>query len=484
MSKHFPLFWPPVFAFLLILQLFNSCIGQDIQAVIRIDSSSAQIAEVQGRFTSATTRNFAVLREYDGISGLPERISGLILEDRAGHSVAYKQFIPGEYVADADFVSWRYKVDLRPLKLPAAAGHTSWIASEAGLLFLNDLLPVLPLKRDKVLANVTIEVPSGWQSAGGRNRFESADVDRSCLFIGRNLREIKVPLADSELRIVTQSDWKFTDDEAREFAGQIYERYTRLFDGPPSMPANIYLLHFPQKTGFGMWEGDTRGSTVTIVSSDMPFRTQSLQRLHEQLRHELFHLWMPNSISLAGKYDWFYEGFALYQSLKTGVELNRLRFEDFLDTLSRAYTFDSALTNRRSLIDLSVNRTSGGDTDLYARGMLAAFLTDIQLLQASRGKRDIGSILSNIYQHYHGAVSQSDGNKAILEIIALPKITQIVQGTGRIDWSEELSAVGIEQSERGASATLYVTSKPSGRQKQLLEKLGYNNWRKSNVSPK
>ena len=483
MSKHFTLFSLPVFAFLLILQLFNNSAGQDIEAVIRIDSTSLQTAEIQGRFT-AGARNFAVLRDYAGISGLAERISDIILEDQAGHSVAYKQFIPGEYVAETDFVSWRYKLDLRPLKTTVAAGHISWVSSDAGLLFLDDLLPILPVKKERVLASIKIEVPAGWQIAGGPNGFKSAEVDRSVFFIGRNLREMAVPSRNGELRIVTRGDWKFTDDEVKEFASQIYQEYTKLFGGPPNGAVDIYLSQFPQNVGFSVWEADTRGSTVSIVSSDMPFRTQSLQRLHEQLRHEMFHLWLPNSVNLAGKYDWFYEGFALYQSLKTGVALNRLRFDDFLDTLARAYTFDSALSSHRSLIDLSANRTSGGDTDLYARGMLVAFLTDIHLLQSSRGKRDIGSILSTIYDLYHNAAASTDGNKAVLEVIALPEVTQLVQSTDRLDWNEELKAAGIEQIERGASVILLVTSKPSGRQKQILEKLGYNNWRKSNVSPK
>jgi hypothetical protein len=484
MSTHFPLFYAVVFAFLLILQLFNNCAGQDIEAVIRIDSSSPQTAVIKGRFTTASTQNFAFLHEYAGIPGLAERLSDLVLEDRAGHSVAYKQFIPGEYVADAQFVSWRYKLDLRPLKATAAAGHTSWISGDSGLLFLDDLLPILPVKKEKVLANVKIEVPNGWTLSGGQKSFESANVDRSIFIIGRNLRDISVPSSGRELRVATQGEWRFADEDAKEFVSQIYQQYGALFGGPPNGGTGIYLSHFPQNVGFGIWEGDTRGSVVSIVSSDMPFRTQSLQRLHEQLRHEMFHLWLPNSVNLSGKYDWFYEGFALYQSLKTGVAVNRLRFDDFLDTLSRAYIFDSALANRRSLIDLSANRTSGGDTDLYARGMVVAFLTDIQLLQSSSGKRNVGSILRTIYERYHNAEPSADGNKAVLETIAQPKITQLVQGTDQIDWSGELQAAGIEQTEKNASVKLSVTSKPSGRQKQLLEKLGYNNWRKSNVSPK
>jgi hypothetical protein len=121
----------------------------------------------------------------------------------------------------------------------------------------------------------------------------------------------------------------------------------------------VNVLKFPQQVGFGQWQAETRGRNITIISSDMAFRTQSLQRLHEQLRHEMFHLWIPNGVNLEGNYDWFYEGFALYASLKMAVAMNRIRFGDFLDTLSRAQAIDARQSNRLSLIDASHERWSG-----------------------------------------------------------------------------------------------------------------------------
>ena len=121
----------------------------------------------------------------------------------------------------------------------------------------------------------------------------------------------------------------------------------------------------------------------------------------------MFHLWLPNAVNLSGHYDWFYEGFALYESLKSGVALNRIRFDDYLDTLWRAYTFDSAFASRPSLIDASANRSAGGDTDLYARGMVIAFLTDLELMRTSGGKNNIETLLGNLFEKYHNSSSPS-----------------------------------------------------------------------------
>jgi predicted metalloprotease with PDZ domain len=194
-------------------------------------------------------------------------------------------------------------------------------------------------------------------------------------------------------------------------------------------------------------------------------------------------LWFTNAVTLSGHYDWFYEGFALYQSLKTGVKLNRIRFDDMLDTLSRAYTIDSALTNRRSLIDSSSNRATGGDTDLYARGMIIAFVTDLELMSLSDGKKDVGWLLRNLYERYRDPKVVEEGNRAILQLIGSPRVTRYVEGNETIDLAEDLRAAGIELATQNSATTLRVTQKPSRRQRQLLDKLGYNMWRESKVSP-
>ncbi|MGQ0543343.1 MAG: hypothetical protein ACT4O9_16095, partial [Blastocatellia bacterium] len=229
----------------------------------------------------------------------------------------------------------------------------------------------------------------------------------------------------------------------------------------------------------GNWEAETRGSNVTIISSDMPFKSQSLQRLHEQLRHELFHLWIPNGVNLSGNYDWFYEGFALYTSLKIGVLTGRIRFEDFLDTLLRAHTIDNFQTSRTSLIDLSGSRLSGANTTVYARGMLVAFLCDIEILKRSRGKLDVWTTVSTIYEKHRLPAQSTDGNEAVIALIGLPDITnRYVKGAEKIDWRTNLKDAGIESDENAGRTELKVTAKPNGRQKDLLEKLGYNAWRK------
>ena len=163
--------------------------------------------------------------------------------------------------------------------------------------------------------------------------------------------------------------------------------------------------------------------------------------------------------------------------------MNRIRFEDFLDTLSRAYTIDDFQSQRVSLIEASKNRWNGSNTQVYARGMLVAFLCDLALLENSKGKSSTDDLVRELYQKYHSAPVRQDGNTAVLELFRgraelRPIADRYIAGAEKIDWRAALAAAGIAAVTENAVTTLKVTAKPSGRQKDLLNKLGYNNWRK------
>jgi predicted metalloprotease with PDZ domain len=285
--------------------------------------------------------------------------------------------------------------------------------------------------------------------------------------------------------MATLDTWQFSDERAMTTATEIAEAYQEAFGKNPATGRHILLVRFPQQNvPKGAWEAETRGNTVVLLSSDMAFESQAMQRLSEQFRHELFHLWIPNGVKLTGRYDWFYEGFALYQSLKTGVALNQITFADYLDTLSRAHAIDSANTaGRLSLLEASAARWAGNETQVYARGMVTAFLCDLALLRESNGKRSVETLLRELFAGRRYDDTPEDGNTVVLRILEShtelnPITKQYIRGNTPIDWGALIAAAGLEN-EPGTPATrLRVSTKLTGKQKTLLDKLGYNSWRK------
>ncbi len=478
--------------FLEILFLVCASSAQQIEANIKIKSLPVA-ASVEGKFLKTnflqSAKNWSFTDSPAGAENLGARVSELNLIDKNGGAIVFKKFIDGEYLAETEASAWNYRINLSPFPNAAAMAHVSWVSDELGILMLGDLLPQFRAENNQpISAKIKFELPEDWKIISSEKRLDEtsffvSNVQKSIFLVGKNWREKKISIDKTFLNFAVAGDWNFSDDEAVKMAGDIFGEYRKLFGETPTEKAQIALVHFPKQTKFGRWEAETRGVSLTILSSDMPFKTLSLQRLHEQLRHEIFHLWIPNNLALTGNYDWFYEGFTVYQSLKTGLQTNQIRFEDFLATLSEAYNIDNLQTQKVSLIEASKNRWNGANPQVYSRGMIAAFLCDVALLRASKGKHSISDVFREIYNLHHVPNKPQDGNAAILSILRnyreLDLITEkYIKSAAKIDWQADLESAGIEAAETNSFTKLAVKAKLSGRQKDLLDKLGYNNWRK------
>jgi len=115
--------------------------------------------------------------------------------------------------------------------------------------------------------------------------------------------------------------------------------------------------------------------------------------------------------------------------------------------------------------------------------MLVAFLCDLALLEKSKGKQSVTDILRKLYEKHRPPSAETDGNAAVLALLRsytelTPIIDRNITGTESVDWNGFIKAAGLDVDLNAHTTNLKVTAKPTGRQKDLLDKLGYNNWRK------
>ncbi len=421
---------------------------------------------------------------------LGARISDFRLFDAQKNAVSVKKLMDGEYLADANATEFQYEINLAPRSNAATGAHVSWLANEQGILMLDDLLPQLSVVNQTSGATITVEMPDDWKIISGEemlsaNTFRTKNIAKCVFAVGKNWRETKT----AKIRLAISGERQFGDAEAARMAEEIFGKYRQLFGETAGETPQIYLAPLPKATKFGRWEAETRGHNLTIVSADKAFKTQSVQLLHEQLRHELFHLWIPNNLNLRGNYDWFYEGFTVYEALRTGLEMNQIRFEDFLATLAEAYRADDFQTPEVSLVESSKNRWNTANSPVYARGMLVAFLCDAAILSNSKGSRSIENVFQEIYRKHRFPNEIADGNTAILNVLKSYQsldliVEKYIEGAEKIDWETDLENIGIEVRTENALLKLNVRAKLNSRQKDLLNKLGYNNWRKTSQKSK
>lgn len=470
------------FPFLFVLQFFTLAHAADLGVRIQIKDADPSIrvsVEFDEGSKVGNRRSIGFLKTAIGAEGLAKRITSIKFFDQAGNEMAVKKMTDGEWLADVDVGRIEYVLELTPYKDVRAAAHASWLNNSNAVLMLDDILPQLTAEGSPATANVAFDIPTNWAVFGenladGKTAAEIVDRTKAVFYLGKGLRKQTVEVEDLDLSLVISGNWHFTDAEAAGFAKETMLDLQRTFGSFPGKAATIGIMRFPTNVTHGNWEAETRGNTVTIISSDMPFRTRSIQRLHEQLRHELFHLWIPNGVKVTGNYAWFYEGFALYNSLKMAVRTKRIRFDDMLDTLSRAAAIDARQRPRLPLVSDSGNALSG--TNVYARGTLVAFLLDIQLI--GTGRTTLTDEMRGFFIKYRSPGAGISGNSAAIGLFPTREIPdKYITGAEVLDLENVAQKTGLYMDR--IDGQLKISGKLSRAQRAVLAELSYNTWRSS-----
>lgn len=482
----------------LTLQFFTFAAAQDMSVTLTIDAKRPSELRVSGVFTRERSVNEShILAFSESVAGVDipaSRFSSATANDDVGIELQLVT-VPRCCIATGKIKRFSYVVDLGSRGDIRAEAHTSWIRDGIGILMLGDLLPqeFLPTG-DRRSAKVALNLPNDWRFFASDPKFDKrsisvADVDNSIIFVGKHWNEQEFGQDERKFSLLSNGEFHFTQAESQEKVRTIAQAYSKKFGNLNGERFLVAILRSTASTSFGAWEANTRGRTAMIVSAGMAFKSQSLQQLDEQLRHELFHLWIPNGVNLRGRYDWFYEGFALYSSLKLAVESNTIRFDDMLDTMSRAFAVADEQRSEIGLIKLTKNRFNGGERQLYSKGLIFAFYCDLALNVASKGRKNTDLIVNKIFQKYQNDNVRRDGPETVLnELISHVELRPLVEQYVTIEQDRDpkplididslLENSGLEFAVSDGHKRLKVRTKLSSRQKAILDKLGYNSWRK------
>ncbi len=421
---------------------------------------------------------------YAGIVGLGGRIENFRIFDADGRDIQNRKLAPGNFEAQAPATKFRYEVNLTPPIRASDSAMVSWLNNEQGLLMLRDLLPVFQSMtsgqsqgfehENPTRATVRLMLPDGWaaysnESEGNSSGFETADADRG---------------------LVADGQWAFTDNDAIELATRIIKAHRDVFGSRVFADVTLILIPFPQTVAADKWSAETRGSTVTLLMGRLPSKVGALAQLSTPLTHELFHLWIPNGLALQGDYDWFYEGFTIYQAARTAVRLDLLTFTEFLNAIGRAYDSYQADADhdRWSLIEASKRRWTIGQSSVYSKSMVIAFLYDLRLRKESHGKRSLDDVYRRLFQQSRlsstEAIPDRDGNEAVTSALSLDPNAQdfvrlFVRNSAAIDLRTELAPFGLTVESFGLRTRIAVSDQLSKQQRDLLRELGYNNYVRS-----
>jgi predicted metalloprotease with PDZ domain len=254
----------------------------------------------------------------------------------------------------------------------------------------------------------------------------------------------------------------------------------------------LILFPFPQSGAPDKWSAETRGSSVTLLLRKLPSRVAAVAQLSVPVTHEFLHFWVPNGLALSGDYDWFYEGFTVYQAARIGVRLDLLTFQEFLNAIGGAYDGYSLSLDRDrwSVVEASKRRWTVGESSVYSKSMLIAFLYDLNLRSLSHRKHSLNDVYRNIFREYRseakarGEGQGSDGTEVVLKALGIYSGMQefgrsFVSSAAAINLAAQVAPFGLRVETFGLRTRISVNESLTRQQRDLLHDLGYNDYVRS-----
>ncbi|HAF16591.1 MAG TPA: hypothetical protein DHU55_05695 [Blastocatellia bacterium] len=456
--------------------------AQTLRARIAITSVAPARIRITGGVPSAAT-SLSFRNNYGGVLGLGERIEKLEVSNQSGESLPVQKLAPGEYQAAQKFTRFSYDVDVGVPSRPSQMSHVSSLSPEHGLLMLADLLP-LATKDAGNFSKVAIQldVPPGWtirsNARSDGSGYSSDEPEKTVFMVGPSLREASRRIGLTKLSVITSGEWPFSGDDATKTGAEIIEEYLKVTGFMLKRDALVMLLPYPGESSPEKWSAETRGNVVVLLLGRRASRKTVLAMLEIILTHELFHLWVPNSLKLAGDYDWFFEGFTLYQALRTDVRLSAISFDDYLATLARVYDsyLASADSDTLSLLEASERRWTTSSSLVYDKGMLVAFIYDLML----SNRTDCAASFDDLYKELFRLVptGQESANETIIKVLSEREgmesfVKVYVQSPDRVSLEPLLVPYGLQIQKTGLGTKLTVGPSLSKPQRKLLGCLGY-----------
>jgi len=451
-----------------------------VQIALNPESNRAAV-EVNG----PSTGSWSFRDSYAGVLGLGKRIEGFSALDESGAELSTRKLAPGQFEAGRAASHFRYEVNLTPPLSGPDSARVSWLNNRRGLLMLADLLPVFSSKGNQnVVANVRFRLPDGWKAySNAAETSQSGSVisaiDQTVFAVGNQLRTLAKTESGMPFRLVADGEWAFADGEVVEMMGKILNAHREVFQTMPAKQGTLILFPFAGAAA-SQWSAETRGTTVTLLMGKLPSKVGALAQLSTPLTHELFHLWVPNALPFEGDYDWFYEGFTVYQAARAAVRLDLLTFSEFLNAIARAYDASAPTTNALSLIEASGRRWTTGQSSVYSKSLVVAFLYDLRIRNASHGKLSLDNAYRSLFQKYSGGKGANiDGSTASIEALAfnpaaMDFLERFIRRPVTINLATELTEFGLQVETAGLRTRISVSEKLNKHQRDLLRELGYN----------
>lgn len=331
-----------------------------------------------------------------GENGWPALVRDLRVADDSGRPLGYKLVGPAGWVLDSPYngtIRLTYAVDYSALAAsnwPAA--REAAFADADHLVFSGRSLFITTSGTSN--PEVHFRIGEGWRSIApwprlAAHRFRpttTADLRGNLIVLTRSTPDA-TSAGGFEVTVVSMGHWKNVRSRTVEIIGSVIPSYVRMM-GPERASYTVVLLPISDSGG----ESYRNSFAFNVVK---PPTVADSTEWGQTIAHEIFHYW--NGWRLRGtdyaSTQWFQEGFTDYAADLALAESGLLSEGGFLKRI------ENNLAKYRRLVtplDAPGNRKG---PPLYAGGALVALCWDIQVRNASQGRRGLPDILRTIWQN-------------------------------------------------------------------------------------
>src|SRR6185437_829565 len=244
-------------------------------------------------------------------------------------------------------------------------------------------------------------LPKGWKVAsdlehGTMGRAMTvADIAESTILGGADVAVYRRPIPGGTLRFAVRGKWPFSGDHLADVLGRTAAAQ-RLFWGSDVKGPFLVTLFSIEGTGSSGGTGRTDAFAL-YGTTDTPE-----SRIRRTIAHEHMHSWIPTRIGRLpdGETEaleyWLSEGFTDFYAERTLLKAGIWSLEDFVSDLNDmllAYDTSPARNAPNARIAKEFWTNAAIEQLPYQRGMLFAYLLDYRIRQASRGERNLDSVM-------------------------------------------------------------------------------------------
>jgi len=461
----------------LIFVTFSSVAGNctTLKPIIKISIEKPSDLTIEAEMPQPV-REWSFRNAYAGALNLGERIDNFEVLNTAQEVLPVRKITAGEYRTDQPAQLIRYTINASS-RAASEVAHVTWLSEDYGCLMLADLLPIV---FDGLELRIELKLPPKWSAQFSGNTDDNGRVivrkpEETVFVVGPTLKKLSQLINGQTLNLALIGKWKLSDETIMGSAQRVFAHYLKLTEHKLSEEPLLIIMPY-RFSGGNSWRAQTRGANVVLaIDPSASFRNWKGQ-LSVIFTHEFLHLWVPNSLGLKGDYDWFFEGFTLYEALITALQLKLINFQEYLDTLARVYDSYLSYPNDLSLIEASERRWTSSFPLVYDKGMLVALQYDLMVRTESEGK----SSLSDLYPRLLN-LAQTQANDANTAIIGLLDSSvsgsefssRYVEKKGSLDLTSSLKQYGIIVDSSGQRTMVKIDRNLDKKQKTVLRTLGY-----------